>query len=151
MKQIFVFILTLLLSINVLAQKKSEDFNMQFNHVALSVSDLDASVNFYTSVLKLHEITNRTEKDGIRWFSLGQDKELHLISVIPGDVVLNKAVHFALSTPNFDTFITNLKEHQIKYSSWAGEDQKITVRADGVKQVYVQDPDGYWIEVNSAN
>ena len=66
MKQIFVVILALLVSVNILAQKKSKDFNMQFNHVALSVSDLEASVNFYTSVLKLNEITNRTEKDGIR-------------------------------------------------------------------------------------
>lgn len=151
MKHIFVVFLTLLVSFNGLAQKKSKDFNMQFNHVALSVSDLEASVNFYTSVLKLNEITNRTEKDGIRWFSLSQGNELHLISVLSSDITLNKAVHFALSTPHFDTFINNLNEHDIKYSSWAGEDQKITIRADGVKQVYVQDPDGYWIEVNSAN
>tara|TARA_R110000868_G_scaffold1389_10_gene10744 strand:+ start:3320 stop:3502 length:183 start_codon:yes stop_codon:yes gene_type:complete len=26
----------------------------------------------------------------------------------------------------------------------------ITKRPDGVKQIYLQDPDGYWIEVNSA-
>jgi lactoylglutathione lyase len=26
---------------------------------------------------------------------------------------------------------------------------KINIRADGVKQIFFQDPDGYWIEVNS--
>ena len=150
MKQIFVVFLALLVSFNVLAQNKSEDFNLQFNHVALSVSNLEASINFYTSVLKLNEISNRTEKVGIKWFSLGQGNELHLISVHSGDISLNKAVHFALSTAHFDTFIDNLNEHNIKYSSWAGEAQKITIRADGIKQVYIQDPDGYWIEVNSA-
>ena len=150
MKHLCVVIVTLLLSKTVVAQEASNDFGMQFNHVALSVSDLDASVSFYKNVLKLHEITNRTEKDGIRWFSLGQGKELHLISVVPGEISLNKAVHFALSAPKFDAFIANLKARNIKYSSWAGENQKITIRADGVKQVYIQDPDGYWIEINSA-
>jgi lactoylglutathione lyase len=24
------------------------------------------------------------------------------------------------------------------------------VRSDGVKQIFVQDPDGYWIEINDA-
>ena len=28
--------------------------------------------------------------------------------------------------------------------------QPITTRPDGVKQLYVQDPDGYWIEINDS-
>lgn len=150
MRHLFAVFVTLLFTKALVAQEASNSFGMQFNHVALSVSDLDASVDFYKDVLKLHEITNRTEKEGIRWFSLGDGKELHLISVIPGDISLNKAVHFALSAAKFDDFIANLNARNIKYSSWAGEDQKITIRADGVKQVYIQDPDGYWIEINSA-
>jgi hypothetical protein len=81
---------------------------------------------------------------------LGEDKELHLISVVKGDVTINKAVHFALTTPTFDEFVANLKRMDTPYSGWAGEENKITIRADGIHQVYVQDPDGYWIEVNSA-
>ena len=124
--------------------------SMQFNHVALSVKDLDASAIFYHNALNLTEIVNRTEVEGIRWFSLGENKELHLISIVPGNVTINKAVHFALTTPTFDAFVANLERIGLPYSSWAGEDHKVTVRADGVKQIYVQDPDGYWIEVNSA-
>ena len=130
--------------------QETSSISMKFNHVALSVKDLNASVNFYKNALNLNEIVNRTEVDGIRWFSLGEGKELHLISIVPGDITINKAVHFALTTPTFDAFVANLEKIGIPYSSWAGEDHKITIRADGVKQIYVQDPDGYWIEVNSV-
>lgn len=130
--------------------QETPSISMKFNHVALSVKDLNASANFYKKALNLNEIVNRTEVDGIKWFSLGEDKELHLISIVEGDVIINKAVHFALTTPTFDAFVANLEKMGLPYSSWAGEDHKITIRADGVKQIYVQDPDGYWIEVNSV-
>ncbi|MDX1592334.1 MAG: VOC family protein, partial [Balneolaceae bacterium] len=49
-----------------------------FNHVALSVSDLDASADFYMNMFNLEEIENASAAEGIRWFSLGEGKELHL-------------------------------------------------------------------------
>jgi len=54
-----------------------------------------------------------------------------------------------LTTSNFDNCIKNLNNSKIVYSDWPGIPNKITLRADGVKQIYFQDPDGYWIEVNS--
>ena len=65
-------------------------------------------------------------------------------------VSLSKAVHFALTTPNFDGFVEVLRHSGIGFSDWAGNAGKITVRADDTKQLYIQDPDGYWIEVNST-
>ena len=100
--------------------------------------------------MKLQEITNRTKIDGIRWFSLGEGKELHLISVLKENVTINKAVHFALTTPNFDAFIATLNSMNFNYSNWPGTPHKINIRADGIKQIFFQDPDGYWIEVNSV-
>lgn len=35
----------------------------------------------------------------------------------------------------------------VKVRSRAGEG-KVTLRSDGEHQIYFQDPDGYWIEVN---
>lgn len=49
-----------------------------------------------------------------------------------------------------DGLVKRLKELKIAYSDWPGKPNTVTVRADGVKQIYLQDPDGYWIEVNDA-
>lgn len=127
-----------------------ETTNFTFNHLALSVKDLDESATFYKEVLGLQEITNKTKIEGIRWFSFGEGKELHLISILKEPVTINKAVHFALSTANFDNFIKKLEAKHIVYSDWPGVTNKVTTRADGIKQVYFQDSNGYWIEVNSV-
>jgi lactoylglutathione lyase len=133
----------------LLAQDKGT-FNFNFDHMALSVKDVDRSAEFYKSVLKLDEITNRSKLEGVRWFSLGQSKELHLIAIIKETVTANKAVHLALTTTNFDNFVKILDRLNISYSDWGGVTHKVNIRADGVKQVFFQDPDGYWIEINSV-
>lgn len=127
-----------------------ENSNFTFNHIAISVKSLDKCAEFYATVLQLQEITNKTKIEGIRWFALGEGKELHLVSILKGPVAINKAVHFALTTSNFDSCIKNLNNSKIVYSDWPGTPNKITIRADGIKQIYFQDPDGYWIEVNSV-
>lgn len=134
----------------VLVAQDTASFPFSFNHVALSVKDVDGSAAFYKNVLKLQEITNRTKMAGIRWFSLGEGKELHLISTVKENVTINKAVHFALTTDRFDAFVKTLDQMKLMYSDWPGTAHKISIRADGIRQVFLQDPDGYWIEVNSA-
>ena len=140
----------LLLTFSFFGMVKAQDVNFTFNHIALSVKSLDESAAFYAAVMQLQEITNKTKIEGIRWFSLGEGKELHLVSILKEPVIINKAVHFALTTSNFDTFIKKLNSGKIAYSDWPGTPNKITIRADGIKQIYFQDPDGYWIEVNSV-
>jgi catechol 2,3-dioxygenase-like lactoylglutathione lyase family enzyme len=78
---------------------------------------------------------------------------LHLISYqyYKGDtVVTNKAVHLALTTNNFDAFTKMLDNKNVVYGDWQGTPDKINIRSDGMKQIFFQDPDGYWIEVNSV-
>ncbi len=81
---------------------------------------------------------------------MAEDKELHLISIIKENVTLNKAVHIALTTSNFDHFVKSLQKENIPYSDWPGTPGKINIRPDGIKQIFFQDPNGYWIEVNSV-
>ena len=116
----------------------------------MSVKDVGKSAIFYKEVLQLKEITNRTKMEGIRWFSIGEGKELHLVSILKEPVTTNKAVHLALTTAKFDAFIKTLDSPNVIYSDWPGTPNKITMRADGIRQIFFQDPDGYWIEVNSV-
>ena len=134
----------------ILRAQDVSTFSFTFNHLALSVKDVDRSAKFYKNVLNLQEITNRTKIEGIRWFSFSDGKELHLISILSEKVTINKAVHFALTSSNFDALIKSLTEMNITYSDWPGTPNTINIRTDGIKQIYFQDPDGYWIEVNNV-
>ena len=148
MKKIILLLLTLPLFGTLQAQ---ETTNFTFNHLALSVKNLNESATFYKEVLGLQEITNKTKIEGIRWFSFGEGKELHLVSFLKEPVTINKAVHFALSTSNFEAFIKTLEAKKIIYSDWPGNANKVSFRTDGIKQMYFQDPHGYLIEANSVS
>lgn len=122
--------------------------NYSFNHVALSVKDVNESVDFYQKVLQLKEIKNTASESKTRWLSLSDGKQLHLIPRPNFDIKINKAVHFALSTSGLDSVITKLNELKIDFSDWLDIPNKVYIRKDGIKQIYFQDPDGYWIEIN---
>lgn len=118
------------------------------DHIALSVKDVDESVEFYQKVLQLEEIKNTASNSKTRWLSLNEGKQLHLIPRPNAEIKVNKAVHFALATSNINSFIEFLEELKICYSDWLDTPNKDYVRKDGVKQVYFQDPNGYWVEIN---
>ncbi len=120
-----------------------------FNHIALSVKNVNQSVEFYQKVFQLEEIKNTASESKTRWLSLNEGKQLHLIPRPNFEIKVNKAVHFALTTSNLDSFISNLKELNIDYSDWRNTPNKDYIRKDGIRQVYFQDPDGYWVEVNN--
>jgi catechol 2,3-dioxygenase-like lactoylglutathione lyase family enzyme len=150
MKKILLLIFVSSLTFQLVGQDNAT-FQLTLNHLALSVKDVNRAAEFYSGVLKFPEITNKTKMEGIRWFSLGEGKELHLISTIKENVTVNRAVHLAMTTPNFDAFVQTLDKMKVVYSDWPGVPNKINIRADGIKQIFFQDPDGYWIEVNSVN
>ena len=148
MKKSLLVIVLLLLVLGLEAQDTT--FKFSVNHLAISVKDVNRSAEFYMKVLKLPEIVNRSKIEGVRWFLLGDGRELHLISGIKEHVTINKALHLGLSTGDFDTFMKYFIELKIPYSDWPGKANTVNIRADGVKQIFFQDPDGYWIEVNSV-
>jgi catechol 2,3-dioxygenase-like lactoylglutathione lyase family enzyme len=143
-------ILFIMAAVPVFVQAQQESsFEFNFNHVAISVIDVNRSADFYHNILDLKEITNRSEIPGIRWFNLREGQELHLISIVKEKVEVNKAVHLAVATPHFDSFVKKLEANKILFSDWPGKPNTVNIRADGIKQIFFQDPDGYWIEVNS--
>lgn len=125
-------------------------FAVAYDHTALHVRDLDRSVGFYERTFGLPEVATPGDPAVIRWLSLGGDDQLHLIAY-DGDVPpTTKAVHLAVAVSDLDAFVAHLDALRVPYSDWPGAPAAVSVRGDGVRQVYVQDPDGYWIEVNTA-
>ncbi len=128
----------------------AQTFNFQLDHTAIVVTDLDKSVDFYKDVLQLKEIKAPGDKDKIRWFTLGNFDQLHLIKTEEMPDIETRSIHFSLNTEHFDAFVASLESRGIIYTDWPGENFKQSKRPDGVRQVYLQDPDGNWIELNDA-
>lgn len=82
---------------------------------------------------------------------MGGRSELHIVEGLKKPVQMGVGIHLALRLSDFDRFIDHLKQNGITPHNSKGVSGEITIRADGVRQVYFQDPDGYWIEVNEAN
>ena len=123
--------------------------NLTYDHQALFVADLAKSARFYGEILRLPEIENKSGRPTIRWFGAGA-VQLHLISGEGVHKPLRKEIHFALAAADLEGFIGHLDAKKIVWGDWPGTPHKIHIRADGVRQIYLQDPDGYWVEINDA-
>ncbi|WP_421870327.1 VOC family protein [Marinoscillum sp.] len=143
-----IIILLLLVCFEVSAQNYQP--KVKTDHIAIVVTDLSKSAQFYAEILGLGEITNQTKKSNIRWFSFADGVELHLIQTSKEGIQTKKDLHLAVAVDNLPEFMKMLQAKRIPFESWQGESGKSNSRPDGVNQVYIRDPDGYWIEVNDA-
>jgi lactoylglutathione lyase len=118
------------------------------DHIAICVKDLKKSVAFYTDVVHLQKVGNPFKDTVHQWYSLGNGIKLHAIQ---GDCtgVHPIAEHLCFAVGSVKEFAKKLDKLNIKYGNWKGDSKEPTLRADGVLQLYFQDPDGYWIEINS--
>lgn len=124
--------------------------SVAIDHVALNVANLDESVSFYTGVFGFQEIPAAAK--GRRWLSLGKGVALHLLGDRTEKVVDNRSVHVAFTSDDLPLIMQRLKERKIEWFDFAGSTGAMsTGRTDGVRQIFLRDPDGYWIEVNDAS
>jgi len=120
---------------------------VMLNHIALYVVDLQKSADFYKNALLLPEIPEPFKDGKHVWLRIGPHSQLHIIQG-------NKAqehdinTHLAFSVKDLSKFMAHLDKLGVRYGSWKSEPGKTTPRPDGVKQIYLQDPDGFWLEVN---
>lgn len=49
---------------------------------------------------------------------------------------------------DLDALVDDFRTRGVTFYDWPGSGNVITPRPDGFRQIYVQDPDGYWIEIN---
>jgi catechol 2,3-dioxygenase-like lactoylglutathione lyase family enzyme len=112
------------------------------NHIALQVADIEASKNFYSNVLGLKAVPVPDDLKAIRaWFQVSEQHQIHLLAGRTQPVVNDKdGSHFALFVADIVVAENFLKAQKISYHA--------QTRFDGVRQIYLADPDGYLIELN---
>ena len=135
-----------LLSFAGVAQKQTP----VLNHIAVYVTDLKKSTAFYHDIVQLDTIPEPFHDGQHTWFGVGPLSHLHLISGTAVATTHDKHNHLCFTVPSLKEFIAMLDKKNIDYESWTGEKKGVTLRVDQVKQIYFQDPDGYWIEINDA-
>jgi lactoylglutathione lyase len=139
-----------LASSSLMSQSGAASKPPEFDHIALHVRDLGKSVEFYEKVMGLEKIPDPFKDGRHIWFRMGPHNQLHVISGATDVPQLPIDIHFALRVASLNDLMARLDQKQVKYRSFNG-DGKITTRPDGVRQIYLQDPDGYWIEVNDGS
>ncbi len=115
------------------------------DHLALYVTDIDRSTAFYKDVFEFPEIPSPLPI--ARWLSTGRGTALHIVKGRPAPVANSKWDHFAVSCTDLDAMIARLDARKIAWTDIEGKAVPQT-RADGVRQIFIRDPDGYWIEIN---
>ncbi|ATL48730.1 glyoxalase [Chitinophaga caeni] len=147
MKKVFLLPL-LLLCCMVKIKAQTQKPAIILNHIAMYVHDLKKSTDFYAKILQF-PITEEPFKDGKHtWFELSPTSKLHLIEGAPNNIARDKNDHLCFSVPSVEVFMKRLEKNHVPFSDWPGKPNTYTLRVDGVKQIYFQDPDGHWIEIN---
>lgn len=119
-----------------------------FSHQTIYVTDLNRAADFYEKVLELKRISEPFHDGRHVWFRIAEHGQLHVVSGAKEDIPHDINIHLAFSVPDMAKFTKHLDDLHVKYGNWAQDSKTPQLRPDKVKQVYLQDPDGYWIEVN---
>lgn len=117
-------------------------------HVAIQAADLDRSAAFYRDAFGLAVIA--TPLKNRRWLDLGNGLALHILDGRTAPKPSNRNEHLAIHVADLGRVTAWLDQHAMAWTDLAGAQRTMQVRFDGVRQIYVQDPDGYWVEVSDA-
>jgi lactoylglutathione lyase len=121
----------------------------QLDHVSMMVSDLETTARFFIDVLGFTEIENGTGVPGIRWFGISGSEALHITQGDMTQTRVKKNNHFALRVDDLNTAIAELDAKGVRWFDWMGVEGSVLNRPDGFSQIYVEAPDGYWVEINN--
>lgn len=120
----------------------------QAEHVAIQAADIDRSATFYHEAFGLRIIP--TPLKNRRWLDLGNGMALHILDGRTAPKPSNRNEHLALHVDDLATVTAWLDKRRLAWTNLAGNPHTMQVRFDGVRQIYVQDPDGYWLEIGDS-
>lgn len=117
--------------------------NFQLHHSSLMISDLEASVKFYTEIVGLQQIDRPDLGFPGAWFQLGENQQLHILLLDNIDPTTGRPEHggrdrhVALTVDNFDLLRDNLDKNNVSYS----------MSKSGRNALFFRDPDANAIEI----
>jgi lactoylglutathione lyase len=123
---------------------------VRINHTAIFVKDLKATKLFYGDIIGLDTIPEPFHDGKHAWYKIGPGISMHVIQGATERKEYYKNQHTCFSVASVEAFTEILKKHNIGFEDVTGRKSSITTRVDGVKQIWLQDPDGYWVEINDA-
>lgn len=110
------------------------------NHVAIHVSNLQKSIDFYREVLLLPMIGRPDMGFDGAWLGMGE-QEIHLIAGLTGNInSQSRGNHFAFETASINAAQQHFQMVNVEFRA-------PKQRPDGAWQIFLQDPDGYFIEI----
>ncbi|MCW3105897.1 MAG: Glyoxalase/bleomycin resistance protein/dioxygenase [Segetibacter sp.] len=121
---------------------------VMLNHIAVYVKDLQGMTEFYRTIVGIDTMPEPFHDGRHTWFPIGEHSQLHLIKGAKEISQHDKNGHLCFTVSSVDDFVKRLIAAGIHYEDWPGKANSITTRVDGVKQVYFQDPENFWIEIN---
>ncbi|MBT1699021.1 VOC family protein [Fulvivirgaceae bacterium PWU4] len=142
--------LILLLVISPQLAKAQVKPKVRINHTAIFVVDLKVTKAFYENIIGLDTIPEPFHDGKHAWYSLGGGVAMHVIQGATEKKTYYKNQHTCFSVPSVEAFTAVLKKNNIPFEDVSGKKNTISNRVDGVKQIWLQDPDGYWLEINDA-
>ena len=114
---------------------------VELNHVALPVSDLRVSRQFYGNILGFEELERPKFSFAGAWYRLGASQELHLLARSSAALNVRGSIdrHFALRVSELEQLLLVLDKFRVPH-------RPPKQRPDGIWQVFVRDPDEHTIE-----
>ncbi len=140
----------LTISLFLIQQAHAQTNNVSFDHMALYVRNLDTSMQFYTQLFHFDTLPHPKLELRYQWYKVGEGSAIHMVEGLKDTVNIPFFTHFCFSVTSIDDFAKLLDRYGIKYYSGPDRKKGFRLRNDGVKQLFFQDPDKYWVEVNDA-
>jgi len=120
---------------------------LELNHIAIYVAKVEESVAFYQDIIGLEPIPRPAFTFPGAWFKIAGAQQLHIIGQREEE---QEAVNTrALSKPRGNHFalrISSADEMEQLLIARNAAFQPPRKRPDGAIQIFLKDPDGYWIE-----
>jgi lactoylglutathione lyase len=129
-------------------QANAQQSKAHINHTAIYVVDIQKTGDFYSNIIGLDTVPEPFHDGKHIWYSTGAHTMLHVIAGATAKKDYYKNQHTCFTVPDFNQFIKKLQALNWPYEDVAGNKNAITTRVDGVHQIWLQDPDGYWLEIN---